>query len=594
MRNFRVVFYSTDLPVFVDARVGQGRALMRTRPQPGFPVHRGQRPALRLLAVVLLAACAACTVGPDFKPQHPETPENFADTQRKPQAQVASITDPSDPDPRWWRTFNDAELNALIDRAVAENLTLQQAVLRVVLSRAQERQAGAAALPHVNATGSYTYEQLGVKGQLESHGVPKKIDSLGDPGSPLDSVSPTAGATTRDAADQILNKLENPVSLYQIGFDASWELDLFGRVRRTVEATQAQTQAALESRNDALVQLEAEVAQTYARLRGAQLLVRITQDEIRQNQDVLDLTRSRQRAGLASETDVERADAQLGAIQSQLPVYEQQMTQALNGLSFLVGKPPGTLDAELSQPGALPPVPPAVPIGLPAALARRRPDIRQAEANLHAATAQVGVAIAQLFPDLSLTGQFGFRATQASYLTRWASHFYSIGPQVTLPIFEGGALRAQIAIAKTEQANAVLDYRQAVLSALRDVDDALVRYRTDQSRLATLQRVVDANQRAFDLARNGYLHGLNSFIDVLDTERQLTDSRLQFTQQTVTVTTDLIAVYKTLGGGWQGVPLQMPAAGPDEAGGTAGALDKAGSAAGASDRAGNAGGSPPS
>jgi NodT family efflux transporter outer membrane factor (OMF) lipoprotein len=530
----------------------------------GFGQGRWRLRVCRLLALPLLAACVACTVGPDFKPPHPDTPDQFADAQRKARQQAdnrvaaASVTDSSDPDPHWWRTFNDPKLDDLVDRAIAQNLTLQQAVLRVVLARAQEREAGAAGLPQVNAQGSYTYQQLGAKGILESRGVPKKVDQLGQPGSPLDSISPTAGTTARDAADKLLDKIEDPVNLYQIGFDASWELDLFGRVRRTVEATQAQTQSALESRNDALVQLEAEVAQTYARLRGAQLLLRITQDEIRQNSDVLDLTRSRAKSGLASQTDVERADAQLGATQSQLPVYEQQLTQALNGLSFLLGDAPGTLDAELSQPGVLPPVPPVVPVGLPASLARRRPDIRQAEADLHAATAQVGVSIAQLFPDISLTGQFGFRSTQASYLTRWASHFYSVGPQVSLPIFQGGALRAQVAIAKTEQANAVLQYRQTVLAALRDVDDALVRYRTDQERQATLQRVVDANQRAFDLARNGYVHGLASFIDVLDTERQLTDSRLQLTQQTVGVTTDLIGIYKTLGGGWQGVPLDAP------------------------------------
>jgi len=200
----------------------------------------------------------------------------------------------------------------------------------------------------------------------------------------------------------------------------------------------------------------------------------------------------------------------------------------------------------------VPPVPPAVPVGLPASLARRRPDIRRAEADLHAATAQVGESIAELFPDLSLTGQFGFRATQASYLTRWASHFYSIGPQVSLPIFQGGALRAQVAIAKADQAASVLNYRQTVLSALRDVDDALVRYRTDQARQATLQRVTDANARAFDLARDGWRNGLNSFIDVLDTERQLSDSRVQLAQQQVQVTTDLVALYKALGGGWQG------------------------------------------
>jgi NodT family efflux transporter outer membrane factor (OMF) lipoprotein len=464
---------------------------------------------------------------------------------------VASVTDDADPDPRWWRTFNDPQLDALIDRAVAGNLNLQQMVLRIAASRAQARAAGAAALPQVNANGSYTYQQLGLRGLLESRGVPQKIDSLGAPGSPLDDVAPGAGAAAQAAGSKLIKQVEDPVNLYQIGFDATWELDLFGRVRRTVEAANAQTESAIEARNDALVSLEAEVAQTYAQLRGAQLLARIAAEQIREDEEVLDLTRSRQQSGLASQTDVERAQAQLGASRSQLPLYEQQTTTALNGLALLIGAPPGTLDAELSAPGAVPPVPPTVPVGLPASLARRRPDIRQAEADLHAATAQVGASIAQLFPDLSLTGSIGLRATEASYLTRWASHFYSIGPRVTLPIFQGGALRAQIDMARADQAAAVLAYRQTVLAALHDVDNALVRYRTDQSRRDTIATVVDANRRAFDLARNGYVNGLASFIDVLDTERQLSNSRIQLADATVRVTTDLVALYKALGGGWE-------------------------------------------
>lgn len=503
------------------------------------------------LAIAAVLLCSACTVGPDFHKPDPQVPAGYADRARAHAAEGASVVDDADPDPRWWRRFNDAQLDSLIDRAIAGNLDLQQAVQRIAASRAQARAAGAAALPQLNANGSYTYQQLGAKGMLESRGVPQKLDRLGAPGSPLDSVAPGAGAAASAAGKSLIDKIEDPVSLYQIGFDASWELDLFGRVRRTVEAANAQTESAIEARNDALVSLEAEVAQTYAQLRGAQLLARIADDQIREDQEVLDLTRSRQRAGLASQTDVERAQAQLGASRSQLPLYEQQTATALNGLALLIGAPPGTLDAELSTPGAVPPVPPAVPVGLPSSLARRRPDIRRAEADLHAATAQVGASIAQLFPDLSLTGSIGLRATEASYLTRWASHFYSIGPQVSLPIFQGGALRAQIAMARADQAAAVLAYRQTVLSALHDVDNALVRYRTDQARRDTLSTVLDANRRAFDLARDGYVNGLNSFIDVLDTERQLSNSRIQMADATVRVTTDLVALYKALGGGWQ-------------------------------------------
>ncbi|WP_233161587.1 MULTISPECIES: efflux transporter outer membrane subunit [unclassified Achromobacter] len=517
------------------------------------PALAGLARAVRLAGLIGAALlCAACTVGPDFKSPDAGTPADYADRQRAPQPPVASVTQNTDPDPQWWHGFNDPVLDSLIDRAIAGNLTLRQAVLRIVAARQQARAAGARGLPQINGTGSYTYQKLGAKGILESRGIPGKIDRLGDADSPLNDIAPDAGAQASSAGKQFLDEVDKPVNLYMLGVDASWELDLFGRVRRGVEAANAQTESALEDRNDALVSLEAEVARTYATLRGAQLLDSIAREEVRVSQDTLDLTRSRQQSGLASQTDVERADAQLGAVAAQLPQFEQQAAQALNALALLLGQPPGTLDAELSSAGGVPPVPPVVPVGLPASLARRRPDIRRAEADLHAATAQVGESIAELFPDLSLTGQFGFRATQASYLTRWASHFYSVGPQVSLPIFQGGALRAQVAIAKADQAASVLNYRQTVLSALRDVDDALVRYRTDQARQATLQRVTDANARAFDLARNGWRNGLNSFIDVLDTERQLSDSRVQLAQQQVQVTTDLVALYKSLGGGWQG------------------------------------------
>jgi NodT family efflux transporter outer membrane factor (OMF) lipoprotein len=558
-----MVLHPLDLSLLADARVRQTRsALMRraamSRPSDVAPWRRYVTGCARVLgaggrALGLAAAalCAACTVGPDFQAPHPDVPGDFADRARTGSGGAASVTDPSDPDPRWWRRFGDAQLDTLIDRAIAGNLDLQQAVQRIAAARAQARAAGAAGLPQVGANASYTYQQLGLKGLLESRGVPAQIDRLGAPGSPLDSVSPGAGAQAQAAGKKLMNRLEDPVNLYQAGFDASWELDLFGRVRRTVEAADAQTQAAIEARNDALVSLEAEVAQTYVQLRGAQLLTRIASEQITQDQEVLDLTRSRQHAGLASEADVERASAQLGTSQSQLPLFEQQTTQALNGLALLIGQAPGTLDTELSTPGAVPPVPPTVPVGVPASLARRRPDVRRAEADLHTATAQVGASIAQLFPDVSLTGNIGLRATEASYLTRWASHFYSIGPQIRLPIFEGGALRAQIAMARADQAAAVLAYRQTVLSALHEVDNALVRYRTDQARRQTVSGVADANRRAFELAREGYQHGLASFIDVLDTERQWSDSRVQLADATVRVTTDLVALYKALGGGWQ-------------------------------------------
>ncbi|MGA7780753.1 MAG: efflux transporter outer membrane subunit [Paraburkholderia sp.] len=514
----------------------------------------------RLCALTLALCLAACSVGPDFHAPHADVPPQWHDPQAAasaPQAAssapaVASVpTEDSDPDPRWWTSFADPTLDSLISRAANGNLDLQEAVLRIVEARTQEQSAAAQGLPNVRASGKYQREQLGAKGFLEEAGVYNKVDQLGAPNSPINAIAPGAGAALENGANSALNTLTSPLNLWQVGFDASWELDLFGRVRRSVESANAQTEAAIESRNDALVSLEAEVAQTYMQLRGAQALREITQSLVDQQRDILTLTQNQAKVGLASQVDVKSAASQLAQTQAQVPQYDQQIAEALNGLAYLLGEPPGTLADELSTPAAVPPVPPAVPVGLPSTLARRRPDIREAEANLHAATANVGVAVAQFYPDISLTGQVGTRASVASGLTHWSSLFYSFGPSISLPIFEGGALVSNLHLSQAQQQQAALDYRKTVLMALRDVDNALAVYRTDQARRAALADSVDAQQVSFDLARDSFRKGLVTFINVLDAERQLGDARQQYAQGTMQVSTDLVALYKALGGGWQ-------------------------------------------
>ncbi|WGS53182.1 efflux transporter outer membrane subunit [Paraburkholderia sp. D15] len=535
-------------------------------------IESGVYPRLSALSLTMLLA--ACSVGPDFHPPKADVPAQWQDTQRAASAAAASAAVPAavpasgtntanatghanpspatsvptldtDPDPRWWRNFNDPLLDSLIERAARGNLDLQEAVLRIVEARTQVQSAAAQGLPNVRATGSYTREQLGVKGFLESDGVYDKVNQLGAPNSPVNAIAPGAGA------NNLLNQLTSPVNLWQAGFDASWELDLFGRVRRSVESAQAQTEVAEESRNDALLSLEAEVAQTYMQLRGAQSLRAITASLVDQQREIVTLTQSQAKVGLASDIDVKSAVAQLAQTQAQLPQYDQQIAQALNGLAYLVGEAPGALETELATPAAVPPVPPTVPVGLPSTLARRRPDIRRAEASLHAATASVGVAVAQFYPDVSLTGQIGTRAQNASDLSRWSHLFYSFGPSVSLPIFQGGALVSNLRMSKAQQAEAALDYRKTVLTALRDVDNALAVYRTDQARRDALGDSVAAQQTSYELARDSYRKGITSFINVLDAERQLAQARQQYAQGTMQVSTDLVALYKALGGGWQ-------------------------------------------
>jgi multidrug efflux system outer membrane protein len=225
--------------------------------------------------------------------------------------------------------------------------------------------------------------------------------------------------------------------------------------------------------------------------------------------------------------------------------------QLLNAICLLLGQPPGALDAELATPEAIPPVPPVVPVGLPSELVRRRPDIRAAEAQLRAATADVGVAVADFFPQISLTGSFGLQALQIKTLGSWAARQYGFGPTISLPIFEGGKLRATLRLRKAQEREAAITYRRTVLAAFGDVSNALTSYDQEQTRRVALQEATAADQRSLMLATQRYREGIDSFINVLDAERSLLQSEQQLTTSTATVSTDLVALYKSLGGGWQ-------------------------------------------
>jgi NodT family efflux transporter outer membrane factor (OMF) lipoprotein len=502
----------------------------------------------RLLPLALASTLAACTVGPDFTAPDPraQTPAGFNDTARAPNA---AVTMQAQPDPLWWTRFNDPVLNGLVERTVAGNPGLQQAVLRIAQARQNEAATRGAALPSIGANGSYTRQQLGLRGILESRGAFEGAENLRG-NSRLEEVEPGLGNRAADALGGALNAATRPSNLFQAGFDASWELDLFGRIRRQVEQAGAQTGAALEGSNDALVSLLAEVAQTYAGLRGAQALAAAQQENVDAARELLRLNERRQRQGLGTQLDVENQRAQVTSFEAQLQPYTRQVQQAMNRLSVLTGQPPGTLDDALAAPRPIPPAPPVVPVGLPSDLARRRPDIRRAEANLHAATAGIGVAVAQFYPSISLTGSLGLRGVEVSALSDWASHFYSLGPTISIPIFQGGRLTANLKLAEARQQEAALAYRAAVLQGLQEVEDSLVAYRTDRAQAEKLRETVKAAGTALFLARDRYDHGLSSFIEVLDAQRVLVQARQQEVQARLALTNDVIALYKALGGGW--------------------------------------------
>ncbi len=467
-------------------------------------------------SVLMVAGLAACTVGPRFKAPTPEL--------------GSVVTTDVVTNDAWWHEFHDAELDQLEERTQKGNLDLQAGLLRILEARTQVQASRAQGLPSLKGTASYNREQLGAAGILKAQGG-------------------TFGGTALSPA--LTSLLTTPINLYQVGFDASWELDLFGKVRRTVEEAEAKTDQAIESRNDMLVSLEAEVAQNYMQLRAAQYLRSITLGLIDDEKQILDLTISRRQHGLAGDTDVESARAQVASLQSQLPQYDQTIATSRHGLAVLIGQTPETLDAELGPVVDLPSLPQMNPAGVPSTLARRRPDIRQAEATLHAQTANIGIAMASMYPDVSLSGTFGLRNLSTSYLFNWASKFYTLGPTVSVPLFQGGALVANVKMARAEAEEAALNYRKVVLSALQDVEDGLVSLDQDGLRATALKETVAADQRSFDITLQAYKVGLTNYIAVLNLELQTNQAKQQLAQASLTEITDLVKLYKALGGGWQ-------------------------------------------
>ncbi|HEY0202564.1 MAG TPA: efflux transporter outer membrane subunit [Acetobacteraceae bacterium] len=514
-------------------------------------------PAWRAAAAGLLLGLGGCTLGPDFL--HPSPPEVPA--YRNADGKDAAVSLSTNPDPRWWKGFKDPVLTELVETAIRSNLDVQQAVLRVIESRQGIVTARSAGLPMLNGTGSYMREQIGARGILESRGVYQQLNSLSNQAqgsSQLASLGLPSGSS--GSASRLLNGVTQPIDLFQYGLSASWELDLFGRVRRSVEQARAQAEAQAEAANDALTSLQSEVAQAYVQLRGAQALQASQEENIRSAQASLSLTQRRRQQGLSTSIDVEQARTQVLNNQRQLPEYDKQRQQAINRLNLLIGAVPGTLDDRLTRPAPVPALPNVVGAGVPSTLARRRPDIRQAEAQLHAATAGVGVAVANFYPDVSLTGSLGLRATDVGYLTRWASHYYSAGPSISLPIFRGGQLSANLTLNRAQAVEAALRYRGTVLNALREVEDALVSYRYDRIERDRQAQVVRSAADTLYLLRNRFSHGLGDFLQVLDAQRTLETARQQLVQQHMTLANDVVALYRALGGGWQdpGAQSQAP------------------------------------
>jgi len=455
-------------------------------------------------------------VGPKYEPPTAATPDSYQQ-----QREAGANTDPAVS--RWWSTLNDAELNSLIDRAIRANLDLKVASSRVLEARAARRVTRADLLPSIQSVNTIQH----VRGGLTSGFFNKTSTSL-------------------------LAPFES--SVYQFGFDSSWEIDFFGGRRRALEAATADVAAVGEARRDTLVSLQAEVARNYSELRGFQRRLEITNRNISLQQDSLELTRVRAEAGLGTQFDVERQAAQLDSTRALVPTLAAAEIQTIHRLGVLLGEQPDALLKELTESKPLPSAPPVVPIGLPGDLLKRRPDIREAEARVAAETARVGVARADLFPKILLTGAVGRQGTEPSGLTLGAGNFFALGPQITLPIFTGGKIRGNIEAQKQRLDQALTEYQSAVLRSLEETEDALVAYGHEKDRQEKLAAAVESSRDATMLANELFTRGLSDFLSVLDAQRQQLSAEDELAQSDTLVITNLIALYKALGGGWEVVP----------------------------------------
>lgn len=421
----------------------------------------------------------------------------------------------------WWNNFQDTELQSLIKRAIVSNLDVRIARTKLRESRATLRNTQTSnQIPTVNVDGSYNRSEI----SQENPQIPK-----------------LSGATAL---------IPSTYGVYQAYFDASYEVDIFGGVRNQVKAARADAAASEEDLRNTLISTLAEVARDYIQLREYQEQLKVAKQNQGSQQDTLKITQVRNRAGLVSDLDVTNAAASVAATESSIPSLESKISQEIHAISVLLGENPAELQSELSPNAKLPTQVSAVPVGLPSDLLRRRPDIREAERNVEAAAARVGVQTSKLFPSISLTAEYGGQSGTAISLVNAAARFYSLGPTIQWGLLNYPALRSNIRVYKAKRDEQVLTYQKTVLTAFQDVEDALIAYDKEQARQKILETEVAQYQQAAALALVKYTRGLSNFLDVLEAQRSLYSAQDSLVQSRATVETNLISLYKALGGGW--------------------------------------------
>jgi NodT family efflux transporter outer membrane factor (OMF) lipoprotein len=469
------------------------------------------------LVVLLLAGC---TVGPNYQRPATPVPPAFAEPNNVQSASDAELA-------QWWHGFDDPELDKLVDRAVARNFDVETAAARIREARAREVAAGAGALPQVDAQASASRQRI------SENAIP---------------IPPGAGGSGGGNTGSF-GLPGSEFSTFRVGFDASWEIDLFGKTRRSVEAARARTGAAIWNRRDVQISVAAEAAEAYLSLRTLQQRITTAEAEVARQRRSLRLVSARVRGGLVTGQDLAQQQSQLTAAEAAIPPLKAQAHGQIHALGVLTGEAPEALLVELTPSASLPSAP-AVPAGLPSDLLRRRPDVRAAERSLHAATADIGVATADLYPKFSLSAVPALVSTSLAKLLEWGSRSYTVSASVDWPIFNGGRTRANIAVANAQQEQALIAYRKTILTALQDVEDALSDIDNDRRQIASLDAARGTAARAEDIAGTRYRGGLVTYSDVLQAQASRISLENQLIQARGSLARDTVALFKALGGGW--------------------------------------------
>jgi len=472
------------------------------------------------IALSLTLLVSGCTVGPDYKPPIVPAPKQWSEATKD---KHTGLPLPERPD-QWWKVFNDPVLNLLITDAIAANLDLKQALVRVKDARAQRWVTITAGLPSITGKSN----------------VSRRLNNTS-------STSQTGGTPSTSGGSGFGNQL---INIFQVGFDAQWELDFFGGVRRAIEAADANVDSEIENSRAVLVTLLGEVASNYITLRANQQLIAITRENLNSQQETVRLTQIRQQAGFASMLEVAQAQSQAATTEAFMPAYETVVKQSIHAISVLLGREPGALALRLDNPGTIPVVSTIAITDLPSELLLRRPDIRHAERQVAAANANVGVATAELYPRVNLAAFLGLQNTRITDFTPIGKS-WSTASSLTLPIFNWGRINANIKSKEAQFDLAFLTYQSTVLTAFKEVEDTLIAHSNEQQRHQSLAQAVTASQLAVQMADIRYHKGLTMFLDVLQTQQALFQTQRNLVDSEAQLSTDLVALYKALGGGWQ-------------------------------------------